>query len=223
MSPAAATRATEPAIGGGGAVAGRALAIRVAVVVACVLVLLGLKIVIAGTKPAASSLPPIRGAARVSAHLLRGGRPTDVDLLNMSRQNHVAAVVDVSGANIAERASTSYLGLRYLESPLPELGAPTLVQLVQVADFVRQTDTQGSTVYLHDDGGTGQAVTTTEMLLVLRGSSLAAVRAGRTAAEQGSLSAAEILALNQLAAALATPAQTTSMGNPYRGARRIAW
>lgn len=219
--------AAGPAIGGRGGIPVRAAALRLTVAVACVFLLLGLKVLIADTKPATSTLPPIRGAAQVTAHLLRGGRPTDVDLVNMIRQNHVAAVVDITSPSIAEQASTRYLRLRYLETPVAGDGAPTLAQLDRIAALVRRTGSQGRTVYLHDDDGTERAVATTEMLLLLRGESLTAVRAARTPAEARLLTPVEVVAIGQLAGALATPSEVPAAGvvagNPYAGARRIVW
>jgi len=98
-----------------------------------------------------------------------------------------------------------------------------MVQLSVLAEFLRSHTSQSRSVYLHDDVGGGRAVATAEMLLLLRGESWSAVSKGAPAAERRSLSANQLLSIQQLIKALSHQGLHSSASNPYAAAQVEPW
>jgi hypothetical protein len=213
----------NPAIGADGRLPRRILIRRYALALVLILALGLGKILIANKAISTISLiPPDRV---VTSGLLIGAAPADTDLEDFAADFSVDAVVNVGSPSVAEQVTTASLHQAYLYLAMPVGAAPTRTQLRPLAGFMRRYTKRGSWVYLHDDTGGPQAVTTVAMLLLLRGQTWAAVVNQITPAGLRSLDARQQLAVNQLISALhqAGPKAPKSSGNPYAEARLEPW
>jgi hypothetical protein len=206
------------AIGPGGRLSRRILARRYAYALTLVL-LLGLgKILIAQR---VVSVETAAASDRVVASgLVIGAAPADSDLQELSADLRVDGVVNLGVPSVAEQVTASSLHQAYLYLPLPAGAAPTWTELRDLAGFVRRYRERGDWVYMHDDTGGPRAVTTSAMLLLLRGQTWAAMSAEMTPAGLGSVSGPQRLALEQLEDALH---HLGPPGNPYAAARPEPW
>jgi len=218
-------RPATPAIGGRGWLPRHTRIIRVIVVLAAVIVLLGAKILLASVSGRTTSSPRHPGLAIVSPGLLSGSKPSDVDLHSMAERWNVRAVANVGQPSIEERAVTAGLQQGYLESPLAARQAPTWPQLENLGRFL-QLQRGGGIAYIHDDGeaGGGRAVVTAQMLLLLSGTSLPEVLRKMTAEDYRSLSNEQLIRVRDLATALEYPdGAPRDSSNVFSEAHRIEW
>jgi hypothetical protein len=210
-----------PAIGNLGRLPRRARLGRLAVALGLAVALLAGRFFL--NVGAGTPLPPLPGAAQVTPHVLRGGQPDDLDLELLAEQYRVRAVVNLNRPNVEERAVTAAQHQAYLEIPIAADAAPTWPQLATIAEFLRRYTGRGQVVYLHDNGGGGSVVATTEMLVLLRGEPLRQVLRS-TRREQPSLGSQQMLDVFDLAAALTSgPRPAVSSRNPYNGAHLVSW
>jgi hypothetical protein len=210
----------SPAIGAGGRLGGRVLALRYALALV-VLLLLGLvKILVAQQVVSPATLTPPEHV--VTSSLLIGGAPADADLEELAADLKVDGVVDLGVPSVAEQVTAASLHQGYLYLSLAPKMSLTWPQLRELAAFMRRHTVGGTSVYLHDDVGGDRAVTAAAMLLVLRGQALPAVTALMTTAELGSMFDRQQVALRYLNSAL-HPAGHVPAGNPYAAARLDPW
>ena len=161
----------------------------------------------------------------MTSGLLIGATPADADLEDFAADFGVDAVVNVGSPSVAEQVTAASLHQGYLYLAMPVGAAPTWTQLRPLAGFMRRYTERGHWVYLHDDTGGPQALTTVAMLLLLRGQTWAAVVNRITPAGLSSLDTRQRLALEQLSSALhhAGPQGRKPSGNPYAAARLEPW
>jgi hypothetical protein len=221
-----------PAIGAGGRLPRRILIRRYALALTLILALGLGKILIANKAISTVSLTlPDRV---VTSGLIIGAAPADTDLEDFAADFSVDAVVNVGSPSVAEQVTTASLHQAYLYLAMPVGAAPTWTQLRPLAGFMRRYTERGNWVYLHDDRGGSQAVTTVAMLLLLRGQTWTAVVNQITPAGLRSLDARQQLALNQLISALhqagpqgpqgpQSPQSREPSGNPYAAASLEPW
>jgi hypothetical protein len=181
---------------------------RIAVVLS-LLVLLGLALYVRvsgvmRTGHSDESLPPLLAVASVAPGVLRGGQPSDIELLRLRDNYGVRAVVDVDGMDAEEKAVTGALGLRSLELAVSDRQPPTADEVLRLVRFLRSTAaTQPGSdgtgvVYMHDFDGRGPVLQVTAMLQLLRGEPLPAVL-DQLRAESGSgISGAQLRALHEV-------------------------
>jgi hypothetical protein len=203
-----------PAIGRAGLLARRALRRRL--VVGAVLVALGASVFLGSRQLRSSDSvpPPLADLAQVSIAdqlpappVLRGGVPTDVDLVKLAEQDHVGAVINVGGANIEERAVARQLHLSYLELPIEPSGVPSARQLSALETAVHRARAAGQGVYLHDEAGGGRVVTIGIMLSLLSSRNPAATLDAVPAAQWSTMSGRQLLAVRSMAATRASDAR----------------
>jgi hypothetical protein len=171
--------------------------------------------------PDANPLPPLPGAAQVTAHIVRGGQPADFDLLRLRNAYHVRAVVNLRLSGDSERDIAAGFGLDYLSVPVAADGAPTAADLAALVTFVRRYDNGSAVVYVHDDLGGGRAATAGLMLLLLRGQSFGAVMTTLSATDQRRLNSHQWGALVALSQALTEHVDPAV--NPYHEAVALRW
>jgi acetyl-CoA acetyltransferase len=148
-----------------------------------------------------------------------GPDPTDAELQQLAGTGRAQAVVNVGPPSVAEQAAAAALHLAYLRIPVTPGGALTGRQLRVLVSFMRFHTTRGDSVYLHDcDCGSGQAATTSAMLLITHGASWR----GITTAGLGSMDRAQWRAVRQLDAARHS-GHGALPGNPYSAARGATW
>lgn len=152
------------------------------------------------------SLPPVPAAALVAPGIVRGGQPTELDLVRLRDDFGVRAVVAVGGASVEERAVTRGLGVALLELDVADSVEPPAAVLLALIRFLRQVDPAagrdgGGIVYVHDLTGTGPVVVVAAMLQLLSGQQLSAVLAGLDPGELEGLGTPELVALTEVAAA----------------------
>jgi hypothetical protein len=181
---------------------------RVAVLVVLSLVLgVALSIRVSGVlRPAASdsTLPPLQEIATVAPGLLRGGQPSDVEILRLRDVYGVRAVVDVDGMDVEEQAVTRSLGLRTLQLTVADGRAPTGRDMLRLVRFLRSTvatrpGVSGTgLVYMHDVDGRGPVRIVSAMLQVLRGDPLSTVLHDLQTGSTASVTGAEMHALSEV-------------------------
>jgi hypothetical protein len=212
----------RPAIGQAGRLP-RKVAIRRSAVALGLLILLGLaKLVVSHLEDRPDTLSALPGDRAEAAGLDIGGAPSDSDLQALAASYRVDGIVNLGTPSVAEQAAAASLGQAYLRLAVPPGAGPTWPQLRALAGFLRRHTARGSAVYLHDDAGGGRAVTTADMLLLLRGEAWSKVSRGMTTAQLQSLSDGQLLAINQLVIVL-HPAGNPPAGNPYAAARLDPW
>jgi hypothetical protein len=157
-----------------------------------------------GPGPADRSLPPLPAVAGVAPGLLRGGEPSDAEILRLRDDYGVRAVVDVDGMDVEETAVTRSLGLRTLQLTVADGRAPTAPDMLRLVRFLRSTVAArpgpggAGMVYLHDLDGRGPVRIVAAMLQVLRGVPMSEVLDGLRADRARELTAAESLALDEV-------------------------
>jgi hypothetical protein len=181
---------------------------RLAVVLSLVALLgLALYVRVSGvmrTGPSDASLPPLLAVATVAPGVLRGGQPSDIELLRLRDSYGVRAVVDVDGMEVEEKAVTGALGLRSLELTVSDRQPPTAEEILRLVRFLRSTaatqpgnDGTG-VVYMHDFDGRGPVLVVTAMLQLLRGEPLPTVLNRLRAGSSRGLSGAQLHALYEV-------------------------
>jgi hypothetical protein len=150
------------------------------------------------------SLPPLLAVATVAPGLLRGGEPSDIEILRLRDYYGVRGVVDVDGMDVEEKAVTRSLGLRTLELAVTARRAPTAQEMLRLVQFLRSTvatqpggDGSG-VVYMHDLDGRGPVLIVTAMLQLLRGVPLSTVLDDLRAGGSRGISGAQLLALHEV-------------------------
>jgi hypothetical protein len=219
--PARRRYAIPAAVGVGNRIRGRSLVIR--------LLLLGLIATLAAgtlwlktnSRGDANALPPLPGAARVTPNLVRGGQPADFDLLQLRNAYRVRAVVNLRFGGDAEGEIAAGFGLDFLSLPVAVDEAPTVADLATLVGFLRRYDSGSAVVYLHDDIGGGRVITTSLMLLLLRGEPLGVAMSTLRPEEQRMLSAHQWSALVTLSQAVAE--RGAGNDNAYREAAVLRW
>lgn len=210
----------NPAIGAGSRLRRRVLVRRYALALVVVLLLgLGKILVTHGVVKVVSITPPDRF---VTSGLLIGGAPSDADLEEFAADIGVDGVVNLGSPSVAEQVTAASLHQAYLYLPVPQDDAPTRAQLRRLALFMRRHTKGGARVYVHDNVGGGQAVTTAAMLLLLRGQPWPAVFAEITPAGFGTMCDCQRLALERLRSALRQVGRSPAW-NPYAAARLEPW
>jgi hypothetical protein len=212
-----------PAVGGGGRRSSKIL-VRLSAIALGLILLLGLtKHVVASREVGPDSLSALAGGRSVTVGMDIGGLPTDTDLQALAGSYRVVGVVNLAGASVAEQVTAVSLHQAYLYLAVAPGAAPTWAQLKQLASFMSSHTSAGHSVYVHDDVGGGRAVTTADMLLLLRGEPWSAVSRWMTDTEEQSLSDGQIRAIQELISALSNPHLRLSPGNPYANARIEPW
>jgi hypothetical protein len=184
-----------PLIGTAGQLPRRTLAGRGAIALVLVLLLALAKL---GVSRLAARAGTERPGQAMTAGLILGGPPTDVELEELTLSARVDGVISLGAPSIAERVTAGSLHLAYLYLAMPPGGLPARSQLHVLAGFIREHTAKGGTVYMNDDGSEGLALTTAAMLAMTRGWSWPSVCARMTPAELRSLSASQVRAIAQL-------------------------
>jgi hypothetical protein len=178
-----------PALGGSTPLGRRGMLVRLVALTVLAGAALGVRAT--GVLHPGEPSPPLPGWARVDDRVLRGGQPTDLDLMQLRDSFGVRAVVDVDGTDVDERAVTEGLGLRLLVLDVGPSEAPAPQDVLAVARLAR---TAGGPVYLHDSTGHGPVVAVAAALRVLGGTPVRALPPADTAG----LSPAQVLALRDV-------------------------
>jgi hypothetical protein len=150
------------------------------------------------------SLPPLLAVASVAPGLLRGGQPSDIDIMRLRDDYGVRAVVDVDGMDVEEQAVTGSLGLRTLQLAVADGQAPTAEDMLRLMRFLRSTvDSRpgaGGTgvVYMHDADGRGPVLIVSAMLQVIRGVPLSTVLHDVRTDSTDGITGAELRALDEV-------------------------
>ena len=210
----------NPAIGAGGRLPRRVLFRRYALALTLILLLGLAKILIAQKVINVVTLTPPERV--VTSGLAIGAAPTDTDLRELAADLQVDGVVNLAAPSVAEQVTAASLHQAYLYLPVPHNAAPTWAQLRRLAVFMRLHTKGGAWVYVHDDVGGGQVVTTAAMLLLLRGQPWPAVSAAITPAGFAAMCDCQRLALERLRSALHQAGRSPA-GNPYAAARLEPW
>ena len=156
------------------------------------------------TGPTDTSLPPLLAVATVAPGVLRGGEPSDIELLRLRDTYGVRGVVDVDRMDVEEKAVTAGLGLRTLQLTVTDGQPPTAEEILRLVRFLRSTaatqpGNDGSgVVYIHDFDGRGPVLVVTAMLQIMRGVPLSTVLDGLRAGDSRGLSAAQLRALHEV-------------------------
>jgi hypothetical protein len=156
------------------------------------------------TGPTDTSLPPLLAVATVAPGVLRGGEPSDIELLRLRDSYGVRAVVDVDAMDVEEKAVTGGLGLRTLDMTVTDRQPPTAEEILRLVRFLRSTaatrpGSDGSgVVYMHDIDGRGPILVVTAMLQLLRGVPLSTVLDDLRAESSSGLSGAQLRALHEV-------------------------
>ena len=212
----------RPAIGGGGRLPRKALIWQGVIALALVLLLGVAKHLVAAGEVGSDPLSELAGGQVAAAGLDFGGAPQDFELEALAASYRVDGVVRLQAPSVAEQATAASLHVGYLLLTVPPGAAPTWPQLETLASFMRAHAGHGDFVYLHDDVGGGRAVATVCMLLLLRGSTWAAVQQEMTAPALSTLSERQEQAVKQLISALQSHGRHLA-GNPYAKARTDPW
>lgn len=210
----------NPAIGGGGRLRRRVLFRRYALALVLILLLGLAKILIAQKVISVVTLTPPNRV--VASGLAIGAAPTDTNLEELAADLRVDGVVNLGSPSVAEQVAAVSLHQAYLYLPVPQDAAPTWAQLRRLAVFMRRHTKGGAWVYVHDNVGGGQVVTTAAMLLLLRGQPWPAVSAAITPAGFAAMCDCQRLALKRLRSALHQAGRSPA-GNPYAAARLEPW
>jgi hypothetical protein len=211
----------QPAIGGGGRLRRKVLVVEAVIALLLVVLLVIAKQYVTAREVGPDPLGALPGGETV-AGLDIGGAPADYQLQALAASYHVDAVANLAGPDVAEQVTAASLHLAYLTLDVPPDSAPTWAQLQALATFLRAHAKNGDSVYVHDDIGGGRALSTACMLLLLRGTSWAAVQREATATGLKTLSPAQTQAVNQLNSALHSNGKSLST-NPYSNARIDPW
>lgn len=161
---------STPALGPLPSLGRHAVVLRILVVVC----LLAVAVLVRNTgalraEPVDERVPPMPGAALVLPDVLRGGAPSDTELVQLHDSYRVRAVVAVGGASAEEQAVARDLGIPLLELDVDDTSPPAVDRVLELVRFVRETtDRPGRAVYVHDGTGSGPGlIVTTAMLRVL--------------------------------------------------------
>jgi hypothetical protein len=211
-----------PAIGPVPALTLRSVLVRITAVV-CLLAL-GVLVRNSGGLSAGADdrVPPIPGAALVTAGVLRGASPSDHELAQLHSAFDVGAVVALGGAGVEEQAVARDLGVRVLEIDVDAAANPSPEQLLEVVGFVRDTRAAtGRSVYLHDATGAGPAlIVSSAMLQVLDDPAAASGVLDRLPpADRAALGPTHVTAVEALVAVVERRA---SPDNPYSPLEEVA-
>lgn len=213
-----------PALGPLPSLARRAVVLRIGAVV-CLLALavLARNSGVLREQPTDSALPPVPGVALVLPDVLRGGAPSDTELVQLHDSYRVRAVVAVGGASAEEQAVARDLGIPLLQLDVDDRTPPAPERVLELVRFVRETtDEPNRRVYLHDATGSGPGlITTAAMLQVLEDpAALDDVLDGLDAAERIRLGAARLTAIEAVADAAAGERLADNPYAPLREAVR---
>jgi hypothetical protein len=214
-----------PALGGGGRLP-RSILLKRIVAGLLLLLFLGIaKHFIAARESGPGSLSSLPDGRFVTTGLVIGGTPLDSDLQALADGYHVDGVINIGDASVAEQVTASSLHQAYHFLYTAPGNAPTWSQLASLLVFMHKYASAGETVYMHDSSGGGRAVTTADMLLLLRGESWRRASVWMTAAERQSLSGNQRRAIQQLISALLPETSEGNSGqrNPYAAARVTSW
>jgi hypothetical protein len=176
--------------------------------------------------PDDSPLPGLPDSVEVTHGLIRGGQPQELDLVGMHDNYGVRWLVDLEPADVQEEAVARQLGLNLLQLDVAD-GVPTASQMKKLVGYLATTAaatgrSRGSTevVYMHDQSGCGPVLVVSAVLELLRREMLSDVVAKFSPAERSCLTAKEIAALQDVAAA--TQGADPRPG-PYAELRGVTW
>ena len=215
------TAQIQPAIGGGGRLRRKVLLWQGVIALALVVLLAITKQMVTAREVGPDPLGALPGGETI-AGLAIGGAPADYQLEALAASYHIDGVASLQGRSVAEQVTAASLHLAYLSLDVPADGAPTWAQLQTLAAFMRAHTKNGDSVYVHDDVGGGRAVATACMLLLLRGTSWAAVQRDVTGTGLNTMSPAQSRAVSQLNSALHSRGGSP-LDNPYSKARIDPW
>jgi hypothetical protein len=174
--------------------------------------------------PDTSPMPGLPGAAEVVPGLIRGGQPTELDLIGMHNNFGVRWVVNVEGSDQLEDAVTRELGVNLLQLDVSD-GMPNSAQLLDLVAFLRTTPAARpavtrEVVYIHDRTGCGPVLVVSGVLQLMRGAPLEAVLSGYTSHERSCITDAQIGTLNEVAAVV--KGSGTAVGS-FADLRGVTW
>lgn len=212
----------RPAIGGGGRQPRKVLRWQAAIALLLIIVMLGLKHFVASREEGNNPLAALPGGEQLAAGLDIGGIPTDLQLQGLAGSYGVDAVINLSAPSVGEQATCSYLKISYMHAVVATGAAPTLAQLHTLASFMHSHTSDGTYVFLHDEGGGGVAVATASMLLLVKGESWPVIQQGLNSGQISSLTATQTQDITELRSALQTQGKSLH-GNPYSGAKTDSW
>jgi len=192
---------TRPALGGIKPLRSRQITLRLVALV--VLAALGLVArftdVLHGADPV---LPPLDDVAQVAPGVLRAGPASETELMLLRDSLHVRGVVAIGEPTVEERAVEQSLGMQLLTLDINDSDPPSPQQIDQLVRFVH-ANTQGGTVFLHDDDGNGPVlVVVAAVVQLVEHMPLPDVLAQMSPQQRAALSPAQNLALQNLATAL---------------------
>lgn len=102
---------------------------------------------------------------------LKVGGALSPDEYERLAQAGVTHVVDLREERAADIERLKALGIRQTHMPVPDHGAPTVEELVNLSEVLRRSG-DNTTTYVHCKGGFGRAATVAVGLLILRGTAL---------------------------------------------------
>jgi hypothetical protein len=213
-------RRAQPAIGASGRLPRSVIIWRCAIALGLILLLGVTKIVVTHLQVTTLTMGPPDYV--IAAGLDIGPAPTDDGMQEMATYFRVDAVINLDTPNVEEQATAASLHLAYRYLPLASGTAPTWAQLRTLVVFMRAHTAGGGAVFVHDDVGGGRAVATAAMLLLLRGETWPKVTSQLSGAELQTLTAGQLVAINQLSTALRLPGSRMP-ANPYSAARIDPW
>jgi hypothetical protein len=211
------------AIGGGGRLPREFLRREALGAVILAILLLATKYFVAAREVRPDPLAALPGGRTIVAGMDIGGVPSDDDMLALSSTSYqVNGLVNLAGPSVEQQVTAASLHLSYLSLPLAEGAAPVLAQLRTLTSFMSGHAVGGNSVYVYDGDGGARAVTTAAMLLLLKGMPWPTVRQSVSVAELSTLDSQQSAAISQLISALSAQGKPAH-GNPYAGAKVVAW
>ena len=169
--------------------------------------------------PPAPLLPPMAGATLVAPGVIRAGPPQETELLLLRDSFRIRTVVAIGDVPAEEQAVTASLGMQLHAIPVAPAVAPTDQQVRTVVDVVRSTAAGGQgSVYLHDTADDGRSVAMAAMLQLVDRVPLDEVLRRMPPDHQLKLSAAQLQALRDAAAAISGPGTPNV---PYTALREV--
>ena len=186
-----------PAIGKSSRYSRRATLRLVGIALIAIVALAAAKVYV-GIAQKPTALIAVPEASRLGPDLILGGVPTDAGLLALATAANVRGVVRVGSVDsVSERATTRYLGIRYLFLQVLPGGAPSPSQQARLMGFIRQIEHANRSVYLQGDDA-GRAYVSGDMEQVLSGRPWSTIGPGGNPTTWAMLSRMQRVALERL-------------------------